>query len=228
MKSTTDKNSKQNTTINSINNTSTSINSTTNKKEVSPNNISKNSNISINNTNNTNLQSKQTNNESSLNLNQPNITIKGEDLTFRSNSTTNDPVIIQQMNTQNIESALKQLQKELENLKSNQINKEEAIKQLNEKIKNYESENKSLMIQLQENFEKYNIEIQQRNEDLEFLKRAYDDQHNKMAREHEMISSSLYEMTLQFMTLKNEMNKKSPKKTPNTKTQGVKNFSLDK
>ena len=101
------------------------------------------------------------------------------------------------------------MRKDIESLRQNQTSNIEIIKNLNEKIKNLETENKNLLLQIAENLNKYNQEIQQRNEDLEFLKRAYDDQKNKVNREHELVNSSLYELTIQFMTLKNEMIKKT-------------------
>lgn len=52
-----------------------------------------------------------------------------------------------------------------------------------------------------------------RSEDLEFYRRSYEEQKNRVNREHELISSSLYELALQFMTLKNELQKKV---TPNS------------
>lgn len=70
-----------------------------------------------------------------------------------------------------------------------------------------ETENKSHVVHLQENLEKYNTEIMHRNEDLEFMKRSYDEQKSKVNKEHDMLSSTLYELSLQFITLKNELNK---------------------
>jgi chromosome segregation ATPase len=116
-------------------------------------------------------------------------------------------------NSDSIEAALLELKKELQNLKTDQNHKNETIKNLTEKVKSLENENKNLLKKLQENLDKYNTEITQRGEDLEFLKRAYEDQKNKLSREHDMLSSSMYEMVVQFMTIKNEMNKRtSPKR----------------
>jgi hypothetical protein len=44
--------------------------------------------------------------------------------------------------------------------------------------------------------------------DLDFYKRSYEEQKNRVNKEHEMISSSLYELALQFMSLKSELQKK--------------------
>ena len=77
-----------------------------------------------------------------------------------------------------------------------------------EKIKNLELENKMLFAQITENQEKSKNEMHKKLEDLEFYRRSYEEQKNRVNREHELISTSLYELALQFMTLKNEMQKK--------------------
>lgn len=45
-------------------------------------------------------------------------------------------------------------------------------------------------------------------EDLEFFKRSYEEQNIRVNKEHEIISNSLYELAMQFMTLKTDMQKK--------------------
>ena len=82
------------------------------------------------------------------------------------------------------------------------------IKMLKDKVKNLEQENKNMMSQMQDNLDKYNDEMLKRSEDLEFYKRSYEEQKNRVNREHELISTSLYELALQFMSLKNELQKK--------------------
>jgi|LauGreDrversion4_2_1035121.scaffolds.fasta_scaffold1341500_1 hypothetical protein len=82
------------------------------------------------------------------------------------------------------------------------------IKMLKDKVKNLELENKNVMSQMQDNLDKYNDEMLKRSEDLEFYKRSYEEQKNRVNREHELISTSLYELALQFMSLKNELQKK--------------------
>lgn len=82
------------------------------------------------------------------------------------------------------------------------------IKMLKDKVKNIEQENKNMMSQMQDNLDKYNDEMLKRSEDLEFYKRSYEEQKNRVNREHELISTSLYELALQFMSLKNELQKK--------------------
>jgi len=79
---------------------------------------------------------------------------------------------------------------------------------LKDKVKNLELENKNVMSQMQDNLDKYNDEMLKRSEDLEFYKRSYEEQKNRVNREHELISTSLYELALQFMSLKNELQKK--------------------
>ena len=86
--------------------------------------------------------------------------------------------------------------------------KEEIAKMFKEKIKNLEMENKMLFAQITENQEKSKNEMHKKLEDLEFYRRSYEEQKNRVNREHELISTSLYELALQFMTLKNEMQKK--------------------
>lgn len=87
--------------------------------------------------------------------------------------------------------------------------KDEIIKLCKEKIKNLEAENKALFAQITENQEKNRMEVQKKSEDLEFYRRSYEEQRNRVNREHELISSSLYELASQFMFLKKEMQKKT-------------------
>jgi len=47
-----------------------------------------------------------------------------------------------------------------------------------------------------------------RTEDLEFYRRSYEEQKNRVNKEHELISNALYELALQFMNLKNDIQKK--------------------
>lgn len=82
------------------------------------------------------------------------------------------------------------------------------MKSVNNKIKIHESDIRNLNNALIESSDKFNEEITKRNDDLEFYKRSYEEQKNRVNKEHEMISSSLYELALQFMTLKNELQKK--------------------
>ena len=97
--------------------------------------------------------------------------------------------------------------KNFENQSSN-YQKDDLIKMLKEKVKNIELENKNISSQIQDNLDKYNDEMLKRSEDLEFYKRSYEVQKNRVNREHELISTSLYELALQFMSLKNELQKK--------------------
>jgi hypothetical protein len=87
--------------------------------------------------------------------------------------------------------------------------KEEIIRLCKDKIKNLENENKALFAQITENQEKNRLEVQKKLEDLEFYRRSYEEQRNRVNREHELISSSLYELASQFMFLKKEMQKKN-------------------
>ena len=98
--------------------------------------------------------------------------------------------------------------KVLKNFESSNYQKDDLIKMIKEKVKNIELENKNISSQIQDNLDKYNDEMLKRSEDLEFYKRSYEEQKNRVNREHELISTSLYELALQFMSLKNELQKK--------------------
>jgi len=103
---------------------------------------------------------------------------------------------------------LTNMKKELDLVKVNLSQKDDMIKMQKEKIKTLETDNKNVHSQFNENVEKYNNDISKRSEDLEFFKRSYEEQKNRVNREHELISTSLYELALQFMSLKNELQKK--------------------
>lgn len=85
------------------------------------------------------------------------------------------------------------------------IQKNDTINSLKEKLKIFESENKSIQVQMSQNVDKLKVELQKRNDDLEFFKKSYEEQKIRINQEHEMISTSLYELALQFMGLKNEL-----------------------
>ncbi len=60
--------------------------------------------------------------------------------------------------------------------------------------------------------DKENLIIETENkksENLEFYKKSYEEQKYRLTREHELVAHSLYELTLQFMALKNELQKRS-------------------
>jgi len=82
------------------------------------------------------------------------------------------------------------------------------IKSLNEKIAQVEKENKNLVSKIQENLRLYNIEIKQRKDDYEFLKKAYEDQKIKIKNEHNMLTNSMHEIVQEFLEMKNELKKK--------------------
>jgi len=71
-----------------------------------------------------------------------------------------------------------------------------------------ESDNKILLSQVNELQERHKNEISKKLEDLDFYRRSYEEQRNRVNREHELLSTSLYELAIQFMTLKKEMQKK--------------------
>jgi len=86
--------------------------------------------------------------------------------------------------------------------------KEDQIKALSNRMKSMELDNKNLNNALVDSSEKFHEEISKRNEDLEFYRKSYEEQKSRVNKEHELISSSLYELALQFMGLKNELQKK--------------------
>jgi hypothetical protein len=102
---------------------------------------------------------------------------------------------------------------------------------LQNKILSIESDSKNINSNMQDSVEKFNQDIIKRSEDLEFYKRSYEEQKNRVNREHELISSSLYELALQFMSLKNELQKKVNVVSTNNKNwlenERNKNFPLD-
>lgn len=83
---------------------------------------------------------------------------------------------------------------------------------------------------MQDSVNKFNQDIVKRSEDLEFYKRSYEEQKIRVDREHELISSSLYELALQFMSLKGELNKKVTSSSSKTwlELERNKNFPLEK
>ena len=83
---------------------------------------------------------------------------------------------------------------------------------------------------MQDSVEKFNQDIIKRSEDLEFYKRSYEEQKKRVNTEHELISSSLYELALQFMSLKGELQKKVNSGVSNKnwlENERNKNFPLD-
>jgi hypothetical protein len=83
---------------------------------------------------------------------------------------------------------------------------------LKEKVKIMESENKSIKVLMSQNVDKLTVELQKRCDEMEFFKKSYEEQKLRIHEEHELISTSLYELALQFMGLKNELStKQSPK-----------------
>lgn len=100
------------------------------------------------------------------------------------------------------------LKKDNETLKNKVAQKEESLKQFSNKIKILEKDIGNLNNALGECSEKFNDEITKRNDDLEFYKRSYEEQKTRVNKEHELISASLYELAMQFMGLKNELQRK--------------------
>ncbi len=116
-------------------------------------------------------------------------------------------------------------------LKSILAQKDDQMKSLFNKINSLEGEGNSLSQNMQDSVDKFNQDILKRSEDLEFYKRSYEEQKNRVNREHELISSSLYELALQFMSLKTELQKKVTNSSSNKnwlENERNKNFPLEK
>lgn len=116
-------------------------------------------------------------------------------------------------------------------LKSILAQKDDQMKSLLNKINSLEGEGNSLSQNMQDSVDKFNQDILKRSEDLEFYKRSYEEQKNRVNREHELISSSLYELALQFMSLKTELQKKVTNSSSNKnwlENERNKNFPLEK
>ena len=113
--------------------------------------------------------------------------------------------------------------------------KEEAIKSLTLKLNKQEQQIINLNDELKVNDKQYNTEINKRAEDLDFYKKSYEEQKGRVNKEHELISSSLCELALQFLTLKNDLSKKVQSTNSNNsndknwlESERNKNFPLDK
>lgn len=70
-------------------------------------------------------------------------------------------------------------------------------------------ENQGLVVKIKELEEKYRNDFAKFEEDLSYYRSSYDEQKERIDREHELISSSLYELALQFMNLNGELNKRN-------------------
>ena len=80
-----------------------------------------------------------------------------------------------------------ELKNEIQKLKNNLIEKEEKIKKL----------------------EEINIEKEKdKGEDINFYKKSYEEQKNRVNEEHKLISESLYKLAIHFMTLKDDLQKR--------------------
>lgn len=108
--------------------------------------------------------------------------------------------------------------------------KEDLAKNLQNKLSTLEVLNQNLTNRLNETEDRFNQEILKRSEDLEFYRRSYEEQKGRVNKEHELISSSLYELALQFMSLKNDLQKKVNNTTSKNwiDNERSKNFPLDK
>ena len=103
---------------------------------------------------------------------------------------------------------------ENQSIKNSLAQKDELIKTLKDKIKTLEVRFKFIL-----NFILYkknensltesnsNIDMK-KSDDVEYYKKSFDEQKSRVNKEHEVIASSLYELTIQFMSLKTELQKR--------------------
>ena len=75
-------------------------------------------------------------------------------------------------------------------------------------IKDKETSIKSLISQIKENNQMFNIELEKRLSDIKYYKNISEEQQIKFAKENDVVLNNLYELALQFNTLKNEYDKK--------------------
>jgi len=68
-----------------------------------------------------------------------------------------------------------------------------------------ESDNQTITLKFEESLNKYNEQLQKKNEEILFLKESYKEQKKSIELEHEMLSNSLYEMSMHFISLRNDM-----------------------
>ena len=75
-----------------------------------------------------------------------------------------------------------------------------------------------LQLQLKESNDKNLIELNKKNDDIDFYRKSYEEQKIRINQEHELISASLYELALQFMGLKNELTGKDSPTNSSTRS----------
>lgn len=118
--------------------------------------------------------------------------VNANNATHKNNQKKNNIYSSNKKETSQFEAEILQLKNEIQNLKLQNIQKEELIKSL----KN-------------ENEEK------DKNEDLDFYKKSYEEQKLRVNEEHKLISESLYKLAVHFMSLKDDLQKKINNNTSN-------------
>ena len=108
----------------------------------------------------------------------------------------------------NLYDDLSKSNEEIQNLKCEIENQNEKLKTFSANILISQTENKNLNQKLFQNQKQYHAEIVKRKEDFEFLKKVYEEQKNKIIKEHEIITKSMYDVIQEFMGIKNELSKK--------------------
>ena len=71
-----------------------------------------------------------------------------------------------------------------------------------------ESNIKSINLKTEGILEIYKQKLLKKNKEIIFLKESYNEQKSKIELEHGMLSNSLFEMSMQFITIRNEIQKK--------------------
>lgn len=76
--------------------------------------------------------------------------------------------------------------------------------------------------------EKLNEELRKYSNGLDYYKKIYEEEKNRAKREHELITSSFYELAMQYVILKNETQKKFNQEVNKNwlETERNKNFPL--
>ena len=67
---------------------------------------------------------------------------------------------------------------------------------------------KSINLKTEGILEIYKQKLLKKNKEIIFLKESYNEQKSKIELEHGMLSNCLFEMSMQFITLRNEIQKK--------------------
>ena len=62
-----------------------------------------------------------------------------------------------------------------------------------------------IILKMEENLEKYNTQLLIKQNNILLLKESYNEQRSRIEIEHEMLSDCLFDMSMKFSSLRNEM-----------------------